>query len=232
MKKYFLLILLFLFVFTLHAKGIQDEYNLADEKAQLSYAFGMLFGSNLRTTPLEFNYDAFTEGFKVMFEDTEPLLTEQEAIDMVEAAMQEAMDKAAEENRQRETEFLITNSQRPEIQTTSSGLQYEILTDTEDEKPLSSSIVLVKYEGSFIDGAIFDSSEDEGAFIPLEMVIPGWTEGIMLMSLGSIYRLYIPSNLAYGRSGVQGFIPPYSTLIFTIELLEIMNYDDDEEFLF
>jgi FKBP-type peptidyl-prolyl cis-trans isomerase len=192
----------------------------------------MLFGSNLRTTPLEFNYNAFTAGFKAMFEDAEPLLTEQEAIDMVEAAMQEAMDKAAEENRRRETEFLFANSQRQEIQITPSGLQYEILADTEGEKPLSSSIVWVIYEGSFADGTIFDKSDDEGAYIPLEMVIPGWTEGIMLMSPGSKYRIYIPSNLAYGKNGIQGFIPPYSTLIFTVELLEIMNYDDEEEFLF
>jgi len=232
MKKYFLILLLILPVITLYSAGIQDEYDMTDEKAMLSYAFGMLFGSNLRTTPLEFNYEAFTEGFKTMFEDNEPLLTEQEAVDLVEAAMQRAMDRIAEENRLREVEYLTVNSQRPEIQLTPSGLQYEILTGTDGDKPLPESVVRVHYEGSFTDGTIFDKSEEEGAFIPLEMVIPGWTEGIMLMSPGSKYRLYIPSNLAYGRNGIQGFIPPYSTMIFTIELLEIMNYEDEEEFLF
>ena len=230
MKKYFIFILLFLSVLILHAKGIQDDYSMTDEKAQLSYAFGMLFGSNLRTTPLEFDYDAFTEGFRVMFEDIEPMLTEQEAVDMVEEAMQRAMDRAAEENRRQEEEFLVTNSRRQGVQVTPSGLQYEILTAADGEKPLPSSVVWVNYEGHFTDGTLFDSSEEEGAYIPLEMVIPGWTEGIMLMSPGSKYRLYIPSNLAYGRNGIQGFIPPYSTMIFTIELLEIMNYDDEEEF--
>jgi len=197
----------------------------ADETARISYAFGMLFGSNLSTVPLEFDYDAFTEGFRAMIENDEPLITEQEAVEIVETAMHYAMEKTAEGNRQREEEFLAENSRRAGVQITPSGLQYEVLVETDGAKPEVNSTVRVNYTGFFIDGSIFDRSGVEGAYVPMEMVIPGWTEGLMLMSVGSRYRLYIPSNLAYGKTGVQNIIPPYSTLIFMVELLEIMDSD-------
>jgi FKBP-type peptidyl-prolyl cis-trans isomerase len=231
MKKVLIFICLFSSVLILHARGIQEDFRQAEEKAQVSYAFGMLFGSNLRATPLEFDYEAFTEGFRAMFEDdTEPQFTEQEAIELVETAMHHAMERVAEENRRREEEFLATNSRRPEVQITPSGLQYEIILETEGAKPASGSVVLVHYVGTFIDGSMFDRSEPGGTYIPLEVVITGWTEGLKMMSQGSIYRLYIPSSLAYGRNGIQNIIPPYSTLIFLVELLDIMNLDDSEEF--
>jgi FKBP-type peptidyl-prolyl cis-trans isomerase len=229
MKKTFIFICLFFLVLALHAKAIQEDLRIADEKARVSYAFGMLFGSNLSTTPLEFDYDAFAEGFKAMFEGEETLFTEQEAVEMVETAMYNAMEKVANVNRQQEDDFLAANSRRPEVQVTESGLQYEILVGTDGEKPKSNSVVKVNYTGNFTDGSLFDKSEDDDpAFIPLEMVIPGWTEGLMLMGVGSKYILYVPSSLAYGRNGIQNFIPPYSTLIFTVELLEISNLENSE----
>jgi len=230
MKKQILFILMFLSVLALHARAIQEDYRNAEEKARVSYAFGMLFGSNLVTTPLEFDYNAFTEGFIAMFEGAETQFSQQEAVEIVETAMYNAMEIVAEENRLREEEFLANNSLRPEIQVTPSGLQYEIIMEANGEKPASDSIVSVYYEGAFIDGSIFDSSDGEVVHIPLERVIPGWTEGLMLMSTGSTYRIYIPSSLAYGRNGAQNFIPPYSTLIFTVELLEILNTNVEEEF--
>jgi FKBP-type peptidyl-prolyl cis-trans isomerase len=234
MKKLTFLLFLFLTVFLLHAKAIQEDIDKADEKARLSYAFGMLYGADLRTTPLEFDYNAFTNGFRVMFENTEPQFTEDEALEIVKTAMQNAMDKVSAENRIREEQFLLANRQRTGVRVTPSGLQYEIINETEGEKPQGNSLVRVSYTGSYIDGEIFDRSENEGAYIPLEMVIPGWNEGIQLMSTGSVYRLFIPSELAYGRSGIQNVIPPYSTLIFVVELLEIMDNSDysEEEFEF
>ena len=228
MKKLFFLTCLVLTVFVLHAKAIQEDIDKADEKARLSYAFGMLYGSNLRTIPLEFDYEAFTKGFRVMFENMEPQFSEKEAVEIVETAMQNAMDKVSGENRLREEQFLLSNRQRNGVHVTSSGLQYEIITETEGEKPQGNDLVRVSYTGSFMDGEIFDRSENEGAFIPLEMVIPGWTEGLMLMSVGSRYRLFIPSELAYGKNGIQNVIPPYSTLIFLVELLEIMDNSEEE----
>ena len=224
MKKQFVLICMFFLVLALHAKAIQEDYKNADEKARISYAFGMLYGSNF-PIPLDMDYTAFAEGFRAMVENTESELSQQEAIEIVETTMNQAMEKIAEENRLHEEEFLVNNSRRPEVLVTPSGLQYEVLVGTDGDKPEANSVVKVNYTGAFLDGSIFDKSSDEGAFIPLQMVIPGWTEGLMLMGVGSSYRLYIPSTLAYGKNGVQNVIPPYSTLIFTVELLEIMNED-------
>jgi len=230
MKKLLVVVCLILPVLSLHAKAIQEDYKNADEKARVSYAFGMLMASNLKSVDLEIDYEAFTNGVKATLENLELQFSEQEAVEMVEAAIQKSIEKTSGENQRKENEFLEKNSQRPEINVTESGLQYEILTPAEGEKPNKKSIVRVYYTGTFIDGTPFDSSnEDDGAYIPLEMVISGWTEGLMLMSVGSKYRFYIPSNLAYGKEGIQSIIPPYSTLIFTVELLEITEDENSEE---
>jgi FKBP-type peptidyl-prolyl cis-trans isomerase len=145
-------------------------------------------------------------------------------MEIIETALERAMDRIAVENQLREELFLAHNRERPGVFVTDSGLQYEILEGTTGEKPAYNSIVRVNYVGTFIDGSPFDSSHDEeGSYIPLEMVIPGWTEGLMLMSEGSSYRLFIPSYLAYGREGIPPIIPPYSTLIFTVDLFEIVR---------
>lgn len=227
MKKIIVFICLVLPVFFINADPVQDDFRNADMKTRLSYSFGMLFGSNLQAYPLEFDYDAFTEGFRVMIEKGEPQFTNQEAEEYIENAMKNIMDRISEENRIKEEQFLNMNSQRQEVRVTDSGLQYEIIVGTNREKPEPDSMVKVNYTGRFIDGDIFDSSNDEGAFIPLNMVIEGWTEGLMLMSLGSKYIIYIPSSLAYGKNGIQNIIPPYSTLIFEVELLEILANDGD-----
>jgi len=232
MKKQILFICMFLSVLALHARAIQEDFRNAEENARLSYAFGMAIGYNfdLRSMGIEFDYEAFAEGLKAVVENAEPQFSEQEAMEMIETAMQNAIEKTAEANRLIEEEFLTNNSRRPEIQVTPNGLQYEIIIETNGEKPAPDSVVSVYYEGTLIDGSLFDSSEGEAVQIPLNMVISGWTEGLMLMGTGSKYRLYIPSKLAYGKNGIQNFIPPYSTLIFTVELLEILttNYFEEE----
>jgi len=228
MKKLFIFVCLILSALSLYARAIQEDYRRADEKVRMSYASGMIIGSNLREAGLEFDYTAFAEGLKAVLENNEAQFSEQEAVEIVEIALQAAMEKKAEENRLREEEFLSRNRERG-VQVTQTGLQYEILADTDGEKPKSDSVVRVNYTGTFMDGRIFDNSDGDegGAYIPLERVIPGWTEGLMLMSVGSEYRFYIPSELAYGRDGIPNLIPPFSTLIFTVELLEIVNEEDD-----
>jgi len=229
MKKLFVIVCLLLPVLSLQAKAIQEDYKNAEERSRVSYAFGMLMASNLKSIDLEFDYNAFADGLKTMLESLDLQFSEQEAMEMVEAAIQKSMEKTSEENQRRETEFLTKNSQRPEINVTPSGLQYEIITATDGEKPNEKSIVRVYYNGTFIDGTPFDSSnEDDGAYIPLDMVISGWTEGLMLMSPGSKYRFYIPSSLAYGKEGIQSIIPPYSTLVFMVELLEITENENSD----
>jgi len=227
MKKLIVFLCLFFTIVTLHARAIREEYRAADEKAIESYAFGMIIGSelDLGSLGLDFDYNALAEGLKAMVKNTEPLLTFQEAIDIVDNALHNAMVKIAEENILIEEEFFMTNSRQPGVMWTESGMQYVIIRETDGEKPAIDSVVKVNYTGTFIDGDVFDSSPEDGAYIPLEMVIPGWAEGLMLMSVGSVYRLYIPSYLAYGENGIRGVIPPYSTLIFMVELLEIVDED-------
>jgi len=227
MKKLSIFLCLFLTVFALHARAIQEDLRAAEEKAKVSYSFGMVIGSNLSTYGIDFDYDAFRDGVMAMVEDDiSPQFSEQEAMEIIDTALQVSMDRKSAQNRLNEEAFLERNREKPNVIVTQSGLQYEILVEADGEKPASDSVVRVNYVGTFSDGSPFDSSMDEeGAYIPLDMVIKGWTEGLMLMSVGSSYRLYIPSNLAYGREGINPIIPPYSTLIFTVDLLEILGPD-------
>ena len=232
MKKALIFLCLFLAVITLYAKAVQEDYKKAEDKARIGYAFGMIIGSNLglSDSDLEFDYDAFTQGLKTVAEGGQTQFSTQEAMEILEAALYAAEEKQNVRNKTIEDEYLATNGRRPEVRTTESGLQYEIIKGTDGDKPKSNSIVRVNYTGNFTDGRLFDSSsEDGGAFIPLDNVIPGWAEGVLMMSQGSIYRLYIPSKLAYGKDGIQGVIAPYSTLIFMVELLEIIDEAEDEE---
>ncbi|MNR36347.1 FKBP-type 22 kDa peptidyl-prolyl cis-trans isomerase [compost metagenome] len=120
-------------------------------------------------------------------------------------------------------EFLEQNGKRAGVQTTASGLQYEVLTAGTGVKPVATDSVLVHYKGTLLNGKQFDSSYDRGEPIsfPLNAVIAGWTEGVQLMPAGSKYKFYIPYNLAYGARGAGADIPPYSTLIFEVELLKV-----------
>lgn len=120
-------------------------------------------------------------------------------------------------------QFLAENAKREGVKTTASGLQYEVLEATIGQKPKATDTVRVHYEGTLIDGTVFDSSYKRGESIafPLNGVIAGWTEGLQLMSVGSKYKFFIPYQLAYGERGAGASIPPYAALIFTVELLGI-----------
>ena len=119
--------------------------------------------------------------------------------------------------------FLAENAKREGVKVTASGLQYEVLEATLGQKPKATDTVKVHYEGTLIDGTVFDSSYKRGESIPFPLngVIKGWTEGLQLMSVGSKYKFFIPYQLAYGERGAGGSIPPYAALIFTVELLGI-----------
>jgi FKBP-type peptidyl-prolyl cis-trans isomerase len=213
-----------------YAAAIRDEVNLSGEKPRTSYAFGMTVGEELKQAGIELNYSAFMEGLKTAMEEGQTLMEREEALDIVQDAFESAFRRRSAEMRVKEELFLATNAARPGITTTDSGLQYETIEAGNGPKPAASDTVLVNYTGAFTDGAVFDSSYDRGEpeEIPLGMVIPGWTEGLQLMSVGGKYRMYIPSSLAYGEFGAGQVIPPYATLIFTIDLLEIIQRDGDE----
>jgi FKBP-type peptidyl-prolyl cis-trans isomerase len=229
MKKLLLTGCLLLAVMALHARAIQEDVKKADEKAKVSYAFGMVIGSDLEGAGVELDYAAFAEGLRAKVENGERPFSDDEAMEIAQGALQKAMEKKAQENREKEAQFWAENNNRPEIRSTPSGLQYEVLTGTEGEKPSPGDMVKVHYEGALTDGTVFDSSyaRNEPAEFGLDWVIPGWAEGIQLMSIGSKYRLFIPSDLAYGAEGAARVIPPYATLVFTVELLEIIKAEPD-----
>ena len=200
-----------------------------------SYAFGMLMasqlGSQMGMSDLRFNYDAFMDGFKAFIEAKETRLTPDQAMEKINAMFTQLQSQndaqallAGEKNREEGKAYLAENGRRSEVTTTASGLQYEVLSEGSGNKPGLTDTVRVHYEGTLLDGTVFDSSYTRGTPIefPLNGVIPGWSEGVQLMSEGSTYRLVIPSDLAYG-SGGTGPIPPNATLIFKIELLSIIK---------
>ena len=169
---------------------------------------------------LETNYDLIKQGFingLYNFTDQMDMVTAGQFVESAIARLKFGATKEAGEK------FLEENKLRKEVKTTESGLQYEVLEQGKGKKPTAEQTVKVHYEGTLIDGTVFDSSYDRGEPIefPLNGVIKGWTEGLQLMPVGSKYKLYIPYALGYGERGAGQTIPPYSTLIFTVELLEI-----------
>jgi len=200
-----------------------------------SYAFGTSMGASLKSTGLSaFNYEALIKGLKDAFAGGKTNLTQQQAQDYINEAITKASavkNKAeAEANKikfapmiKEGQEFLEQNKKREGVHTTASGLQYEVLTAGTGVKPTATDSVLVHYKGTLLNGKQFDSSYDRGEPIsfPLNRVIPGWTEGVQLMPAGSKYKFFIPYQLAYGERGAGADIPPYSALIFEVELLKV-----------
>jgi len=229
MKKLIIVCCLLLPALTLRANGIKEDVNFTGEKARTSYAFGMTVGGDLGDTGLEIDYAAFSAGLRAAMEHGETIMDRDEALELVQDAFESAMQKKAVVLKEKEAQFLTENATQPGILLTESGLQYLILTEGSGPKPAETDVVRVHYEGALIDGTVFDSSyeRDEPEEIPLDMVIPGWAEGIMLMNVGGKHRIYLPSELAYGERGAGQVIPPYSTLVFTVELLDIVT--DKEE---
>lgn len=199
-----------------------------------SYAFGMFLASQINEMGfrnLVFDYEAFKEGFAAFNGAQETRITMDEAMTKLDAVYNAAMAKNNEEltqqglkNQEDGKAYMAENGARSGVSTTASGLQYEVISEGSGEKPSSSDTVRVHYEGTLIDGTVFDSSYERGEPVefPLNGVIPGWTEGLQLMNTGGKYRLVIPSELGYGPGGA-GPIPPSSTLIFTVELLSIVK---------
>jgi len=189
-----------------------------------SYAFGTSMASSLKNDGVKnLNYDLLVKGLKDAFGGQTPLLTQeasQKAIgNLFKSLSQQKFGPAIAEGKA----FLESNKTKPGVQTTASGIQYLVLTQGTGIKPKATDTVLVNYKGTLLNGKQFDSSYDrkEPLSLSLDRVIPGWTEGMQLMPVGSKYRFFIPYHLAYGERGAGQDIPPYSTLIFEIELLKV-----------
>lgn len=200
---------------------------------RLSYALGLSMGNNFRSSGIEkINVQDFADGVAAVFHGTQPKMSYNEAkaeiqtfFTELEAKQQKASAAMAEVNAKAGEKFLEENGKRAEVRTTESGLQYEVIKTGNGPKPSSSDQVVVHYTGKLIDGTVFDSSEERGvpATFGVTQVIPGWVEALQMMTVGSTWRLFIPSALAYGQQGAGGVIGPNQTLIFDVSLLEIVT---------
>ena len=196
-----------------------------------SYAFGLAMASNLKSGGLDgLNYDLLNKGLKDAFSGAPALMTEQVSQGAINnifesyAKIREERDKKKFEPMIKEGEaFLAENKKKTGIKSTASGLQYEVLTAGTGTQPKATDKVTVHYKGTLLNGNEFDSSykRNEPASFGLNQVIPGWTEGVQLMQEGAKYRFFVPYQLAYGSRGAGNDIPPFSTLIFEVELIKV-----------
>jgi FKBP-type peptidyl-prolyl cis-trans isomerase len=210
---------------------------LETEEQKVAYGMGLNLGKRIRQE-FTIDVDAFAQGMRhAMAEDARPLLTDEEIQKVMEEfqkkqiAKQEADFKAkADKNKADSEKFLAENGKAQGWQTTASGLQYKIETEGKGPKPKADDTVEVNYKGTLIDGTEFDSSYKRGqtATFPVSGVIPGWTEALQLMPVGSKFQLAIPSDLAYGPGGAGGVIGPNSALKFEVELIAIKKPEDSK----
>lgn len=203
------------------------------ELDRISYALGLSMGNNFRSSGIDkIDVADFADGVAAVFSGEKPRMTYDEAKEEIRkyfTAMEERQRAAAAEmakvNREAGVAFLSENGKREEVKTTPSGLQYEVITEGNGPKPTAQDQVKVHYTGKLIDGTVFDSSVERGepATFGVTQVIPGWVEALQMMNAGSKWRLFIPSALAYGPNGAGGVIGPDATLIFDVELLEVIG---------
>jgi FKBP-type peptidyl-prolyl cis-trans isomerase FklB len=192
----------------------------------LSYAIGLSVANFYKQQNItNINTALVTRAIRDMNNKATPLLTEQQAQSTIVAYMQKAKAEKSAGNKKVGEEFLAANKNKPGVVTTASGLQYFIMKAGTGPKPGLTDTVRCHYHGTLIDGRVFDSSVDRGQPIelPVNGVIPGWTEALQLMPVGSKWRLFVPSNLAYGDQQAGQLIAPGSTLIFEVELLDIVK---------
>ena len=190
-----------------------------------SYGLGLGIAQNLLSMGAnKLNVDDFAQAIKDVFAGNTPAMTFAEAQEIVTARFAEIQKKAAAVAIEQSEMFLKMNKERPGVVTTASGLQYQVLKSGKGRRPKATDCVRCHYEGRLVDGTLFDSSIERGepAVFGVNQVIQGWVEALQLMCEGDKWKLFIPYKLGYGEQGAGKSIPPYSTLVFEVELLKVL----------
>jgi FKBP-type peptidyl-prolyl cis-trans isomerase FklB len=193
---------------------------------KISYALGLSIGNNFQNSGINsLQVEDFVKGLNDVLSGAQPAISYDEAKQVINEFFMNLQKQKLELNKKAGEEFLTINKGKAGVVTLPSGLQYQVLQNGEGAKPTASDKVKCHYHGTLINGTVFDSSVQRGqpAVFGVSQVIPGWVEALQLMSVGSKWRLFIPSELAYGEQGAGDVIEPNSTLIFDVELLEIVK---------
>ena len=208
----------------------KDVLKLERFKEKLGYSMGLDVGNYFKKIGDEISFEALLSGLNDAYQGNEPALSAEEIASVqkefgekMQAKQQGELKKIKEKNEKLGAEFLAKNMKRDGVVTTASGLQYELIEKWDGPKPNATDRVKVDYVGTLIDGTEFDSSIKRGepAVFGVDQVIPGWSEALQLMEVGSKYKLYIPAELAYGEKGAPPVIEPNSVLVFEVDLLGI-----------
>ncbi|WP_317129534.1 FKBP-type peptidyl-prolyl cis-trans isomerase [Luteibaculum oceani] len=203
-----------------------ERMEIKGDADKFSYSLGMDIGNNVKNSEFDsLSVDLMVQGIKDVMNEGELEFTVEESQEIVRSYLTKLQSKKADAAKSKGEEFLAKNAEREDVVVLESGLQYEVLKMGNGPKPGPTDKVKTHYHGTLIDGTVFDSSveRNEPASFPVNRVIPGWTEALQLMPVGSKWKLYIPSDLAYGPRGTQGIIGPNEALIFEVELLEIVK---------
>lgn len=202
-----------------------SEQKMNDRLEKFSYALGLSIASNLIQSGVKtIDPSSFNRALEDLFTGKEPYMSPDEANRILQEFMEDQQSDEASNNLEAGLKFLSENLKDEKVTETASGLQYKILVHGDGESPSLTDEVKCHYHGTLIDGTVFDSSVQRGipAVFPVNGVIQGWIEALQMMPVGSKWRLFVPSDLAYGERGAGGSIGPNSTLIFDVELLEIV----------
>ncbi|KPM48161.1 peptidylprolyl isomerase [Jiulongibacter sediminis] len=204
--------------------SLNAQTTLGNDTDSLSYAIGVSVAQSIKAQNIQPDLDIMKAAIADVLNDSELAIPAQLCGMYLQTYFQQAAEKVANENLKIGNDFLASNKTREGVMETATGLQYEILNAGDGAKPLSTDKVKVHYHGTLIDGTVFDSSVERGspATFGVTQVIKGWVEALQMMPVGSKWKLFIPADLAYGPRG-QGKIGPNSTLIFDVELLEIVQ---------
>jgi FKBP-type peptidyl-prolyl cis-trans isomerase FklB len=218
-------------ILLLAVQGLAAETTqLKSQKDKVSYSIGINVGNNIKQFPGDIDLDIVMKGFKDALAGTKPILSEEEMRTVMAAFQKEMTAKQAEmmksqgdKNKKEGEAFLAENKKKEGVKTLASGLQYKVIKEGTGKIPKATDKVKTHYQGTLIDGTEFDSSYKRGepATFPVNGVIPGWTEALQLMKVGSKWQLFVPSKLAYNERGAGPKIGPNAVLIFTIELLSV-----------